>query len=212
MASEVPGGTTSGMVARIKNILTTPTSEWTRIDGEPATVQGLMIGWVVPLAAIAPLCLLIGSTLFGYASFFGVTIRQSLTFAISTAVTSYVFALIGAYVCALVFDALAPSFGGTKNPVQAMKAVAYSWTAAWLAGVFQLIPMLGVLGIVGLYSLYLLWVGLPMMMKVPKDKAPGYVAVSVVAAIVVVAIVMVVGNAVAGLFAPHVVAPSLTFG
>src|SRR5690606_41930837 len=61
--------------------------------------------------------------------------------------------LVSIYVLSLIIDALAPNFGGTKDPVKAFKVAAYSWTAAWIAGIFGVIPQLAILSIVGLYSL-----------------------------------------------------------
>jgi hypothetical protein len=84
----------------------------------------------------------------------------------------------------MIVDALAPTFGGQKNTIQALKVCAYASTAGWLAGVFGLIPMLGILGLLGLYSLYLIYLGLPVLMKVPQDKALGYTIAVIVCAIV----------------------------
>jgi hypothetical protein len=96
---------------------------------------------------------------------------------------------------ALVIDGLAPTFGGVKNFPNALKVAAYSSTAAWLAGIFQLIPPLSILGIVGLYSIYLLWLGLPVLMKSPPDRATGYTAAVVVIMFVIMFIVtLVVGR------------------
>ena len=46
--------------------------------------------------------------------------------------------------------------------------------------------------VAGLYSLYLLYLGLPVVMKSPKEKAMGYTAVVIIAAIV---LFMVIGLA-----------------
>lgn len=189
------------MIDRIKNILLTPKTEWPAIDAEPATEMGVFTSWVVPLAAIGPVCGLIGQQLFGYGAF-GYSWKPSLAFSISTAVTAYVLGLIGTFLVARIIDALAPTFGGVKSPVAAMKVTAYSWTAAWLAGIFGLIPMLGVLGIVGLYSLYLLYLGLPVLMKAPQDKALGYTVVACLCAIVMFIVVGFVTSAVTSAFAP----------
>ena len=95
-----------------------------------------------------------------------------------------------------IINALAPSFGGQKNDVQALKATAYSSTAAWLGGAFNLIPALALIGIlVSLYSLYLLYAGLPVVMKTPKDKALGYTVVVIIAVIVVFLIIGAVSAA-----------------
>jgi len=188
MATQFPGDQTAGMIDRIKRLLTAPAQEWPRIDAEPMTVKGIFMTWVIPLAAIGPIAHLIGMMVFGI-GFFGITYRPSIGVAVGGAVTMYVMALVGAFVMALVIDWLAPHFDATKNPVAAMKVVAFSYTAAWLAGIFQIIPMLGWLGLVGLYSLYLLWIGLPMLMKAPADKAPAYVVVSILVCIVAVAVI-----------------------
>jgi hypothetical protein len=91
------------------------------------------------------------------------------------------------YVEALVIDALAPRFGGQKNFPAALKVAAYSSTAGWLAGIFQLIPPLSILSILGLYSAYLLWLGLTALMRAPQEQTIGYTA-AVIAIMIVIAI------------------------
>ncbi|WP_126059486.1 Yip1 family protein [Sphingomonas koreensis] len=206
------GETSSNLIERIKNILLKPKEEWERIDAEPATVGGLMTGWVVPLAAIGPVAGLIGGLVFGYGGMFGITIRPSVTMAVTGAVISYLLALLCAWLFSKIIDALAPSFGGQKNPVQAMKVAAYSGTAAYLAGVFQIIPALGILGLLGLYSLYLLYLGLPRLMKAPADKAMGYTIVTVVVAIVLFFFVSVVTGALTSLVAPRAITSATMSG
>ncbi len=206
------GETSSNLIERIKNILLKPKEEWERIDAEPATVGGLMTGWVVPLAAIGPVAGLIGGLVFGYGGMFGITIRPSVTMAVTGAMIGYALALLCAWLFSKVIDALAPSFGGQKNPVQAMKVAAYSGTAAYLAGIFQIIPALGILGLLGLYSLYLLYLGLPRLMKAPEDKAMGYTIVTVVVAIVLFFVVSVVTGALTSLMAPRAITSATMSG
>lgn len=188
MATIGPGPAGNARLDRIKNIVLTPRAEWLRIDAEPSTIGDIYKSHVIPLAAIGPVASLIGSLAFGHGAF-GITYRPTIIAALGTAVVSYVFALIGIYICALVIDALAPQFGATKNRVAAFKVAAYGATAAWLAGIFGILPAIGMLGILGLYSLYLIYTGLPVLMKAPADKAVGYTAV-VVAAMVGIGIVI----------------------
>lgn len=192
-----PPPPTGGMIDRIKNILLSPRTEWDRIDAEPMTEQGIFTGWVLPLAAIGPVCALIGGQVFGYGAF-GINYKPPLTGAIITAVLTYVLAVAGIWVLAKIIDALAPSFDGLKNPVAATKVVAFSYTASFLAGVFGLIPMLGIIGgLLGLYSLYLLYLGLPKLMKAPQQKALGYTVVAVLCSIVLYFVIAFVAAAVA---------------
>jgi len=179
------------LVARVKGILLQPKAEWARIDGEFATTQSLFTRYAMILAAIGPVCGLIGGQLLPV---FGV--RMPIVGAIVVAVVGYLLSLAAVFVLGLIINALAPSFGGVSNQVQAMKVAVYSWTAAWLAGVFGLIPVLGVLAILGLYSFYLLYVGLPILMKTPQDKTVGYfiviVLLGIVASVIISSVVGVV--------------------
>ncbi|KZC38243.1 MULTISPECIES: Yip1 family protein [Rhodanobacter] len=109
----------------------------------------------------------------------------------------YVLALVPVYVVALIVNALAPTFGGEKDMNQALKAVAYAWTASRVAGSGVIGPWLGlpIVLIGGVYSIYLLYLGLPHTIKCPPEKAGGYAAVSVISATV---LGWIVGLVVAG--------------
>ena len=193
-----PGSFQSNLIARVKNIILTPSAEWDVIDAEPVEIAALYKNYIMVLAAIGPVAGMIKAILFGY-SVLGITYRPGVLQAVGTAITSYVIALLGVFILATVIDALAPSFGATKNRGQAFKVAAYAGTAAWVAGIFGLLPGLGFLGILGLYSLYLLYLGLPKLMKAPADKAVGYTAVTVVAALVLAFVASIVLAPVVGL-------------
>jgi len=132
-------------------------------------------------------------------SFFGVAWRPSLIGAIVTAVLTWALTIGLTYVWALIIDALAPSFGGTKNPVSALKVAAFSATAGWIAAVLGILPALGIIGsLIGLYNIYLFWVGGPMLMKVPQDKAVGFVVVSIIVGAVAMVVAGLVAVAIGG--------------
>jgi hypothetical protein len=182
------------LTERVKNILLQPAEEWTVIDNEPTSISELYRSYIVPLAAIGPVASIIGLSLIGIHVPYTGTYRVPLMSAIGHAVVNYVLALAAVYVLALIIDALAPTFHGVKNTLQALKVAAYSSTPAWLAGIFILIPVLSFLQILGLYSLYLLYLGLPILMKTPQDKALAYTIVVIIAALVIFAIIGAVGS------------------
>jgi hypothetical protein len=183
------------LVERAKRILLTPKTEWEVIDAEPATVGELYTGYIIPLAAIGPIAQFIGYSLIGFRIPFGGGVyRTPIGQGITGAVVGYILGLVGVYVFALIIDALAPTFGGTKNQIQALKVAAYSATAGWLAGIFAIVPGLRWLGLLGLYSLYLLWLGLPVLMKAPQEKATGYTVVAIVVGFVLAIIVATVAG------------------
>lgn len=198
-----PTGGTKSLFERAKDIIMSPKTEWGVIDSEPSTIGGIYTSYVIILAAIGPLAMLIGHQAIGIYGF-----KPPMEYSIAWALITYVLSLVAVYVNSLIIDALAPSFGGTKNSLNAFKVAAYSATAAWLAGIFGIIPMLGILAILGLYSLYLLYLGLPRLMRVAEDKAIGYTVVVIIVQIVIYAICMwLVGMLVLSIVGPMMVVP-----
>jgi hypothetical protein len=187
-ATPVPVDSKS-LVGRIKAILLQPDATWRVIDGESATVAGLYSGYIALLAAIPPI-----ANFIRFAAFF----HWPVAWGIERAVAHYILTLIGVYVAALVIDALAPSFGGTRSKIQALKLVAYASTAGWLASIFNLIPGLAILSIIGLYSVYLFWVGLPILMKSPPERSLGYTIVAAVCVAIVYVVIGAITAAVVG--------------
>ena len=175
------------LVARVKGILLQPKSEWQLIAGEPGTPQALYPGYIIPLAAIGPVASVIGLSLVGMNLPVGGHMRIGLGSSLGWGLISFVLALAGVYVIALLIEVLAPSFGAVKDRNQAFKVAAYSMTPHWLAGILGLFPglwsMLALL--ISLYSLYLLYLGIQALMRPPQEKAIAYTAVVIVLAIVI---------------------------
>jgi len=172
------------IVERVKNLILQPKQEWQAIDGETHTVQGLYTQYVMILAAIPAVCGFIGLSLIGI-GVFGATYRVAIPAGVAHMVVQYLMSLGLVYLLALIIDALAPNFGSQKNFSQALKVAAFMPTAAWIAGVFSIIPSLGIIGaLLSLYSLYLLFI-----MKTPEDKALPYVVVVIIAAIVLAVVI-----------------------
>jgi len=193
------------LVERVKNIILNPKQEWNVIDTETTGTIELYKGYVIPLTAIGPIATLIGTTLVGI-SLPGIgTYRVPFGSAIGQTIVSYILSLIGVYVMALIIDFLAPSFSGEKNINQALKTAVYSSTASWLGGIFGLIPILGFISLVAsIYSLYLLFLGLPVLMKSPKEKALIYTVVIVIAAIIIFVIIGLISSLFVSLPTPNV--------
>jgi hypothetical protein len=168
------------LVERVKAILLQPKSEWLVIEREPGDAGYLFSNYVCIVAAIPPVCSFIGTSIVGFGPF-----RLGIVSGLIHAVIVYVLTLVGVFVTAYIIDFLAGVFGGRKNLDNAMKVSAYAPTAAWLCGVFNLIPMLSILGILGLYSLYLLHTGIAALMKPAADKALIYTIAVILCVIVI---------------------------
>jgi len=171
------------IVDRAKNIILLPKQEWELIDREEYEVKDIFTNYVMILAAIPAIAGFLGFSIVplgGYLSKYGIPIPAG----IAHMVLDYVFGLGSVYILALVIDGFAPTFGGEKNFLQAMKLAAFSSTAVWLAGVFFILPALNILYLLGLYSLWLLWLGLPLLMNVHEDRHVPYFMVICVMALV----------------------------
>ncbi len=161
---------------RARSILVSPGTEWQVIDREPENEATLYRRYIAPMVVAAALATAIGFRLFGYRTFFFAPgFRFSTELALRNFVASALLACIGVYLLSLVVDALAPTFGGTPHPVQALKVVAYATTPAWIGGLLGLVPALAPLSfLVGLYAAYLYYTGLPVLMRAPRSRALGY--------------------------------------
>jgi hypothetical protein len=205
------------LVARANAILMSPATEWPVIADEPATVSEIFKNYVVWLAAISAIAGLIANTIVGYNVPFLGHYRMGFAAGLTGAVTTYVLSLAGVFLVAYLADVLAPSFGGQKNFTQAVKAVAYAYTAAWIAGVGFIVPGLRwLITLAGLiYSIYLLRLGLLYTMKCPPEKAWPYTAVTIIAAIIVQWLVGIVAADIGGVgyaaYGPRAASSSGTF-
>ncbi|HSQ95596.1 MAG TPA: Yip1 family protein [Croceibacterium sp.] len=196
------GGSAPGLAVRAKAILKSPTTEWPKIASESDSVQSVFTSYVVPLAAIGPICGFIGGQLFGV-GVLGFRYHPTLIGGLATAITTYVLALVSVFLIAWVANFLADKFGGQQNFARAFKLCAYALTAGWVAGVFNLLTSLSLLVfLASLYGIYLFYLGATPMMAVPQDKAAGYTAVTIVGVIIVGIIIAAVTAPIAAVFAP----------
>jgi hypothetical protein len=164
------------LVRRVRGLLLTPRPEWKAIEQESRTASDLFIDYVAILAAIPEVARFFGQSFVGdYAPVVPSLVRM---------IVVYLLTFVMVYIIACVIDVLAPRFGGRRNFDQALKLSVYSHTPLWLAGIFLLIPGLNFLLILGVYGLYLLWIGLPLLMQVPDEKALPYAAIVTACALV----------------------------
>ena len=186
------------LIQRVQDILLKPKETWPIIAGEGGDTGSIYTGYLIYLAAIPAIASFIGLSLIG-AGGFGFSVRVPIMSGLVQMVVSFVLSLVMVFVLALIVDALAPTFNGTKSQINALKLVAYGSTAGFVGGIFGLIPSLSILGLVaGLYSIYLIYTGVPVMMKCPPEKSGAYTAVVIVCGIVAAVIL----GAVSAVFMP----------
>jgi hypothetical protein len=172
------------IVARAKGLITRPREEWQAIAGEATDTAALFKGYVAPMAAIPAVASFIGLAVFARTFVPGLP-GLSIGSLLAQTVVTYLLGLAGVWIFGKLAQALAPRFGGSGEDMPAMKLAAYSPTAFWLAGVFTLVPPLAILGLLGLYSLYILYKGVPVVLRVPEEKALVFTLALVICAIAI---------------------------
>jgi hypothetical protein len=188
------------IIHRARAVLVTPRTEWPVIAAEPTAVQDLYREYIIILAAIAPVAQFVKVSILGYAWHGFRVYRLGMGTGLTAAIVQYVAALAAVYLLAIIVEALAANFGGQPNRLQALKLVAYSYTASWVAGAALILPGLaGFIGLAGaIYSIYLLYLGLPSTMTVVPERAAGYTAVIVISAVVLGWIIAVITGDITG--------------
>ncbi len=178
-SDEVIFGIKSGNIfKRAINIMFKPKSEWDAVAKETPRIPMLIFGYALIFSIITVVSMLIGYGLVGrrfHSIFGGFTWHRDFY---SGTIESIVF-ILGAFtaiiVGALIINILAPAFKSEKNFGRALQLTTYSFTPVFFAGALYVLPFLSVLAnLTGLYGIFVLLMGLPVMMKTPKNSQIGY--------------------------------------
>jgi hypothetical protein len=188
------------VIQRARSLLVSPRTEWPVIAAERATVVDLYRDYIMIVAAIPPICQFVKTSILGYAWHGFRVYRLGIGQGLTAAIVEYIVSLIAVYVVAVVIEALAPTFAGQPDRVQALKVAGYSYTASWVAGFAQILPGLYALfALAGaIYSLFLLYLGLPGTMKVLPERAGSYAAVTAIIALATGWIIALITGAITG--------------
>ena len=167
------------ILSRAYGLFRDPKEEWRQIKAEETTIPSIMIGYVAPLAAIPPVCDLIGSTLFNR------MLEVAPAEAVVRGFVTWVVSIALVFLLGLLINTLADNFDADRDDLSAQKIAAYSLTPAFLSGVFSLWPPLWWLSLFALAAMvFLMYRGMPILMKAPEDRALGYAATVTIAGMV----------------------------
>ena len=183
------------LIARIRNILIDPRTEWPLIATEPGDPLRLLVRYVAILAAIPAIASFIGSSFIGVSVSAG-RFHDPIGIGLFGLAISYLFSFVIVYLTALAIDVMAPLFDTQRNFGNALKLAVYSFTPVWLVGIVLMIPGLRFLSILGLYAVRLIWTGLPPLMGTPRPKVLTYAIAIIAAAFVIVLLLSVIQAAI----------------
>lgn len=165
-----------------------PKTEWEVIAEEEPNADAIFMRYALPLILASAAIAFIGyafiwsggfddSVITWGASFKDKVISRGLYYGFQTLFIG----VLGLWLTALLVNVLAPYFGSEKNMGRSMQLATYAMTPVWVGGLLMIYPPIGFIGLLfGLYGLYILYVGLPFMMKTPKEKIVPYRVLSIV--------------------------------
>jgi len=178
---------TEFILARAYGLLRDTDKEWEQIRLEPANTAALILGYVAPLAALQPICGVIGQLLFGE-GFSGGPARI-----VVDAIMSFLATIAFIYLLGILINSLAENFDAERNEASSLKVAAYAFTPFFLTGILWLWPQLWSISLIGLgVSAFLLYRGLMALMKAPPQRIMGYTATVLISSLVAVILVFAV--------------------
>jgi len=161
-------------------MFTHPDKEWLEIRKEHARPSRIYLAYISLLAAISPICAYIATTQIGWQVGDGQLIKLTQQSAVQLSLMTYLAMLVGVLGLGWTIDWMAKTYGAKHDDMAAngIALAAYSCTPLFLAGFAVLYPvpwvnMLVFLGAAA-YSGYLLYDGLPIVMRIDKDRAVLY--------------------------------------
>lgn len=188
-------------LSNAKEIVLNQNTEWTRMMSEESERQNLL-RYGMLLITIAYAILFVLSLVFaGAISAFA---PYSLMYLISSVIIRYALTIASLYFVPQILAAIAPSFGGKNDAMNALKLYVFAATPAWIGTAFGIIPVLGWLVALagGVYAIFLFWQHFADALSIPSDKKIGYVLVSVVVLAVIFFVIGAVGSGIANMVSP----------
>jgi len=159
------------LINEIKELLLHPVQLFQRVKEEQATQVEITKTFLIYVAAIPAAAGFLGKVIIGqniaFVRYYHVPFFSGLIWA----VLLFVFSILGIYAVAFIVNYLSPKFGGVHDDLGAFKLTLYSFIPLFVLGISSLVPALAGLYILGLYGVYLFYIGLPVLMQVPEEKA-----------------------------------------
>ncbi len=172
-------------------ILTEPGTAWRHIKEQDWTITELYLNVIIPLALISPVAGYVGTTRFGWKIGAGEAIKLTVGSALPISIALFLAILVSVFVIGRLVHWMSDSYGEKKPLARCMALAAYCPAPLFLAGFFQLYPVLWVNFLLGLpalgYSVYLLYSGVPVLMEIPAER--GFVFASAILAMCLVVLV-----------------------
>ena len=152
-----------------------PKEEWGSIHKERYSIAHVFMAQISILAAIPAVCMFIGTTQIGWSLTGNDFVKLTVGSALSAAVAFYFACWVAVAFIAYSIHWMEKTYGGHVDMNECLILTTFTATPLFMSGLAGLYPMLWFNVLVGLaalcYSVYLLYVGVPVIMEIPEDRA-----------------------------------------
>ncbi len=173
-------------------LMAQPKDEWKSIRDERCTIGKCYCSHVLLLAALPAIAYFIGTSQVGWV-IGAKSVRLSTESALQIAGLTYLTMLVGVFAMGKAIHWMSQTYGATQNLPQSIALAAYTATPLFLTGIMLIYPILWLNLLIGLmalaYTIYLLYIGLPIMMKISQER--GFLFASAVMGVGLVMLVAV---------------------
>jgi hypothetical protein len=155
-------------------ILFSPNAEWVRIRERGDSIAGHYLKFILLLSLLPPVAWYYGSTEIGWA-IGGREVRLTEASALQITALFYLAIILGIGFLGLMVHWMSETYeAGTSTPNKGIGIAAYTCAPLLLCGVVGFYPVLWLDIILGCaaaaYAVYLLYIGVPIVMEIPRER------------------------------------------
>lgn len=187
------------LLSHTLGIFLDPDNEWKRIREDKETFRSVYLTHVPFLALIPVFAAFYGVTQVGWSVGDGAPVKLSINSALSLCALTYVALLAGVFVLGEFINWMARTYGvqGPEDRVHydGTALAVFVTTPLFLVGIFLVYPVLWLnsiaMVVAGCYSIYLIYAGIPILMKIDKDRAFMYASSIITVGLVLMVTAMI---------------------
>lgn len=174
-------------IKHVLGLMYRPHQTWQAISREQPTVTGVIVHILI-MALLPAVAWSWGITQVGWGMGAGANTRVTVDSALIIVVLGYLGILAALIGIGLLIHWMSTTYGAESTPARAISIAAYTATPLFIGGIVGFYPVLWfdllLASAVAIYTIFLLYIGLPIVMDVPRER--GYLFASAAFAVVLV--------------------------
>jgi len=151
-----------------------PREVFVRLRKQNLSLGSVLLGFVLPLALIAPVAAYFGTTIVGWSVGGGEPIRLTTESALKISVAYFIGVIVATLTVARFIQWMSQTYGDQQSFVRCLALAAFAATPLYLAGALQAYPVVWLNYVIGLpilaFSIYLLYLGIEVLFELSRER------------------------------------------